>query len=100
MHGNIVGKVIQTTSEAVVIASQVNPVDSVVINPSTEGIFYWGQYSTAPNPIYYADAQKGGGFDPGATITTYSKITSFSYKVSQKDSYTDHFSPQYGTNIY
>ena len=34
MHGNIVGKVIQTTSKAVVIASQVNPVDSVVINPS------------------------------------------------------------------
>ena len=186
MHGNIVGKVIQTTSKAVVIASQVNPVESVVINPSdgsfeiknlpignydltikaenyriykrcnvmiqgagttyigevdlstvpdlvashypedrgeivynnrfsrlsismtftqpmdresveeafstdppTEGIFYWGQYSTAPNWIYYENAQKYGGFDPGATITTYSKITSFSYRVSQKDSYTD-----------
>lgn len=186
MHGNITGKVIQTDSEAVVVASQVNPVDSVIINPSdgsfeinnlpignydltikasnyriyercnvmiqgagttymgeidlstipdlvasyypedrgevvynnrfsrltismtfthpmdresveeafstdppTEGIFYWGQYSTAPNWIYYEDAWRNGGFDAGATITTYSKITSFSYSVSQKDSYTD-----------
>jgi hypothetical protein len=186
MHGNIVGKVIQTTSKAVVVASQVNPVDSVAINPSdgsfeinnlpignydltikaenyriykrcnvmiqgagttyigeidlstvpdlvashypedrgeivynnrfsrlsismtftqpmdresveeafstdppTEGIFYWGQYSTAPNWIYYEESLKLGGFDPGATITTYSKITSFSYRVSQKDSYID-----------
>ena len=186
MHGSIVGKVIQTTSRAVVVASQVNPVDSASINPSdgsfeiknlpignydliiraenhriykranvmiqgagktyigeidlstvpdlvsshypedrgeivynnrfsrltisitftqpmnresveeafstdppTEGIFYWGQYSSAPNNIYFVETAEYGGFDPGATITTYSKITSFSYSVSQKDSYTD-----------
>ncbi len=186
MHGNIVGKVVQTNSKAVVIASQVDPVDSVYINPSdgsfaiknlpignydltikaknyriykrcnvmiqgggttyigevdlstvpdlvashypedrgeviynnrysrltismtftqpmdresveeafstepsTEGIFYWGHYSTAPNWIYYGDAMGYSGLDAGATITTYSKITSFSYQVSQKDSYTD-----------
>jgi len=58
-------------------------------NPPTEGIFYWGQYSQAPTWIYYEDAWNAGGFDPGATITTFSKITSFSYRVSQKDSYTD-----------
>ena len=58
-------------------------------DPPTEGIFYWGQYSQAPTWIYYEDAWNTGGFDPGATITTYSKITSFSYRVSQKDSYTD-----------
>jgi len=58
-------------------------------DPPTEGIFYWGQYSQAPTWIYYEDAWNRGGFDPGATITTFSKITSFSYRVSQKDSYTD-----------
>jgi len=186
MHGNIVGKIIQTDSKAMVLASQVAPVDSTAINPSdgsfeiknlpignydltikandyriykrcnvmiqgggttyigevdlstipdliashypedrgeivynnrfsrltismtftqpmdrksveeafsteppTEGIFCWGQYSTAPNWIYYRDAFGDKGFDAGATITTYSKITSFSYQVSQKDSYTD-----------
>jgi hypothetical protein len=29
------------------------------------------------------------GFDPGATITTYSKISSFTYSMAQKDSYVD-----------
>ncbi len=58
-------------------------------DPPTEGIFYWGQYSQAPTWIYYEDAWNTGGFDPSATITTFSKITSFSYRVSQKDSYTD-----------
>ncbi len=33
MHGNIVGKVIQTTSKAIAVASQVKPIDSVAINP-------------------------------------------------------------------
>ena len=186
MHGSIVGKVVQTDSKAIVVASQVNPVDSALINPSdgsfeikdlpignydltiqaenyrtykranvmiqgagntyigeidlstvpdlvashypedrseivynnrysrlsismtftqpmdresveeafstdppTEGIFYWGQYTSAPNRIYFEDAAYSGGFDPGATITTYSKITSFSYSISQKDCHTD-----------
>lgn len=186
MHGDIVGKVIQANSQAVVIASQVNPVDSVAINPSdgsfeiknlpignydliiraenyriykranvmiqgagktyvgeidlstvpdlvashypedkseivynnrysrlsvsmtftrpmdresveeafstdppSEGIFYWGQYTTATNRIYFAEDAYAAGFDPGATITTYSKITSFSYSMAQKDCFTD-----------
>ena len=59
--------------------------------PETEGIFYWGQYSSAPSWRYFENSSDyySGGFDPGATITTYSRITSFSYKVAQKDSYTD-----------
>ncbi len=186
MHGSIVGKVTQTSSKAVVVASQVKPVDSALINPSdgsfaienlpignydltiraenyriysranvmiqgagktyigevdlstvpdlvashypedrseivynnrfsrlsvsmtftqpmdresveeafstdppTEGIFYWGQYTTAPNRLYFAEDAYLGGFDVGATITTYSKITSFSYSISQKDCHTD-----------
>lgn len=57
--------------------------------PATEGIFHWGQYSTEPNRLYYTDWNKNWGYDPGATITTYSKITAFSYQMAQKDSYLD-----------
>ena len=56
--------------------------------PPTEGIFHWGQYSTQPTRIYYSTLSDWG-YDPGATITTYSKITSFTYQVAQKDSYVD-----------
>jgi len=58
-------------------------------NPPTEGIFYWGQYTEAPSWYYFEDRYNSGGFDPGATITTYSKITSFTYRVAMKDSYVD-----------
>jgi hypothetical protein len=60
--------------------------------PETEGIFYWGQFTEAPSPYYFGwDAENGyrGGFDPGATITTYSRITSFIYRVAQKDCFVD-----------
>ena len=57
--------------------------------PATDGIFHWGQYSTAPNRIYYSNDAANWGYDAGATITTYSKITAFSYQVAQKDSYVD-----------
>lgn len=57
-------------------------------DPPTDGIFYWGTYSEAPTYIYYLDNARAG-FDPGATITTYSKISSFTYQVAQKDSYVD-----------
>jgi hypothetical protein len=57
-------------------------------NPASDGVFYWGQYSQAPRSVLYsADAMSG--FDKGATITTFSKISSFTYSVSQKDSYVD-----------
>ncbi len=188
MHGSIVGKVLQTSSSALVIASQVKPVDSVFIDPAdgsfaidnlpignydltikadnyriykncnvmvegagntyigevdlstipdlvashypedkdeiafnnmfarltismtftqpmdresveeafstdppTEGVFYWGQYSYAPSWNYFEDSREyaTGGFDQSATITTYSKITSFSYRIAQKDCFVD-----------
>ena len=64
--------------------------DAFSTDPSTEGIFYWGQYSRLPSWNYFEDSYFGGkGFDPGATITTYSKITSFTYRVAMKDSYVD-----------
>jgi hypothetical protein len=56
--------------------------------PPTDGIFYWGQYSQAPSDIYFR-ANSDEVFDPGATITTYSKISSFTYRMAQKDSYVD-----------
>jgi hypothetical protein len=186
MHGSVTGKVLQSSSNAVVIVSQVNPVDSAVISsndgsfeitdlsignydvtikadnfriyklynvmvqgagstyigevdlstvpdlisshypedldeivfnnrysrltisiiftqpmdrlsvekafsttPPSEGIFHWGQYSEAPSRTYYTDKAENWGYDAGATITTYSKITAFSYQVAQKDSYVD-----------
>jgi hypothetical protein len=57
-------------------------------NPPSEGVFYWGQYSQAPRSVLYS-ADALNGFDKGATITTFSKISSFTYSVSQKDSYVD-----------
>ena len=41
VHGDIVGKVVQSGSGAVVIASQVDPVDSALIDPS-DGSFEIG----------------------------------------------------------
>lgn len=58
-------------------------------NPPTEGIFHWGQYSQAPSRTYYTDKAENWGYDESATITTYSKITAFSYQIAQKDCYTD-----------
>lgn len=55
--------------------------------PPTEGIFYWGMYTTEPSYIYFET--RSAGMDPSATITTYSKITSLVYKIASKDSYVD-----------
>jgi len=57
--------------------------------PPTEGIFHWGQYSEAPSNIYYSDKADNWGYEPRATITTYSKITAFSYQIIQKDCFVD-----------
>lgn len=56
--------------------------------PPTDGVFYWGTYSQAPSNVYYLDNARAA-FDPGATITTYSKVSSFTFRVAQKDSYVD-----------
>ena len=57
-------------------------------DPPTEGIFNWGTYiyTGRDDDEWKSDAADGGG---GATITTYSKITSFTYLLAQKDSHTD-----------
>ena len=58
--------------------------------PESEGIFFWGQYTTEPRDYYFVDEwDSRGGYDPGAIITTYSKISSFTYSMAQKDSYVD-----------
>jgi len=60
--------------------------------PETEGIFMWGQYSWDESRYYFGwteDNSYYGSYDPGATITTYSRITSFTYRVAQKDCYVD-----------
>jgi hypothetical protein len=57
-------------------------------DPSSDGVFYWGNYTQAPLSTFYtmnAEAR----FEPGATITTLSKITSMTYQMSKKDSFTD-----------
>ena len=56
-------------------------------NPPSEGIFYWGNYTNAPMYGWFADALSG--FERGATITTFSKVTSMTYSFAKKDSYTD-----------
>ncbi|UCE02491.1 MAG: Ig-like domain-containing protein [Candidatus Latescibacterota bacterium] len=56
--------------------------------PPSEGIFVWGQYTKAPlRTTFPTDPE--GAFEPGATITTFSKITSMTYSVSKKDSHVD-----------
>ncbi|MFC1508633.1 Ig-like domain-containing protein [Candidatus Omnitrophota bacterium] len=58
-------------------------------DPPSDGIFNWGNYIYFPrddDDKRYDVAEAGGG---GATITTFSKISSFTYVFAQKDSYTD-----------
>ena len=57
------------------------------VNPPVEGIFYWGNYTTQPMYGLFTDA--ASGYNLGATITTYSKVTSMSYAFAKKDSYPD-----------
>jgi len=58
--------------------------------PESEGIFFWGQYTTEPRLYYFVNEwDSRAGYDPGAIITTYSKISSFTYSMAQKDSYVD-----------
>jgi hypothetical protein len=63
--------------------------------PPSDGVFFWGEYTQAPGPRYYYDyalednMAAYAAFDVGATITTYSKISSVTYQMAQKDSYPD-----------
>jgi hypothetical protein len=60
------------------------------VDPPVEGTFYWGNYTQRPmDGLFYAETANYSGFDMGATITTYSKVTSVTYSFAKKDSYTD-----------
>ena len=59
--------------------------------PQTEGTFYWERQTTQPQQIYFYS--NGSAYsDPGtasAEITTFKNINSFTYTMTQKDSYVD-----------
>jgi len=57
------------------------------VEPAVEGIFHWGNFTRAPMNSLFSDAESG--YDLGATITTYSKVTSMTYAFAKKDSYPD-----------
>jgi hypothetical protein len=61
------------------------------INPPADGVFYWGTYSYTPTPTYFwnEDLAARDKSSSGAVITTYSKVRSFTYRMAQKDCYTD-----------
>jgi hypothetical protein len=56
--------------------------------PPSEGIFAWGSYTVSPLSTLYTNAAFGS-FSAGATITTFSKVTSLTYSMARKDSYAD-----------
>lgn len=58
-------------------------------DPTTDGTFHWGQYTPEPTPRYFYDEFALAGDGAGATITTYSKISSVTYRMAQKDGYSD-----------
>ncbi|HOV98102.1 MAG TPA: Ig-like domain-containing protein [Bacteroidota bacterium] len=61
------------------------------IEPSAEGLFVWGQYTWQPYTGLYTRGIAEQAYRPetGATITTYSKVTSFTYVLAKKDCYPD-----------
>ena len=59
-------------------------------DPPSTGVFTWGQYSTSPRTSLYADpALNNSGYDPGAVITTYSKVSSMTYSMARNYTYVD-----------
>lgn len=61
---------------------------SLTIAPNAEGVFYWGNYTQAPVGGMFADPTLSN-FDRGATITTFSNVSSVTYAFAKKDSYSD-----------
>jgi hypothetical protein len=57
-------------------------------DPPSTGIFYWGNYTTAPMNTLYAE-KDAARFEGGATITTFSKISSMTYQMSRMNSFVD-----------
>ncbi len=73
-----------------------HPMDRVSVekafstDPPSTGVFNWGQYATSPRSVLYADpALSTSGYDPGAVITTYSKVSSMTYSMARNFSLVD-----------
>jgi len=62
-------------------------------NPPSEGVFYWGTFTEAVTPIYYWDERNYLVYDrgpsQGGTITTFSQVKAFTYRMARKDCYSD-----------
>lgn len=58
-------------------------------NPPSKGIFQWGRYIYSPTYRFYVGDRRSSPVNPGAEITTFSKITSVTYVLSPKDCYVD-----------
>jgi hypothetical protein len=58
-------------------------------SPPSTGIFYWGMYAQSPRSTLYETKDAASGYSNGAVITTYSKITSVTYSMSQSDAMVD-----------
>lgn len=58
-------------------------------DPPSEGRFYWGYYSREPSDNYFFGSGYSENGDQSGTITTFSKVSSFSYRMAQKDCFTD-----------
>ncbi|MDI6765879.1 MAG: Ig-like domain-containing protein [Bacteroidota bacterium] len=58
-------------------------------NPPSKGIFQWGRYIYSPTHRYYDGYVQSSPINPGAEITTFSKITAVTYILSPKDCYVD-----------
>lgn len=58
-------------------------------DPPSTGTFYWGQYSSSPRSTLYLSAAPTSGYEDGAVITTYSKVSSMTYSMAQNYAYAD-----------
>jgi hypothetical protein len=61
--------------------------------PPSEGVFYWGTFTQETTPRYFWDERNylaaDAGPSQGATITTYTNVKSFTYRMARKDCYSD-----------
>lgn len=58
-------------------------------DPPSKGVFYWGQYASSPRSTLYLSDAAYSGYDPGAVITTYSKVSSMTYSMAQNYCFPD-----------
>jgi hypothetical protein len=67
-------------------------------DPPCEGVYYWGEYMEDVTPRYFWDERNYLAISDysyvlnpgqGATITTYSQVEAFTFRMARKDCYTD-----------